>query len=138
MAINSCTVDTNVISALADAPALTATELKAKFDEVGTGIKTYINNTLISDINSTITSTANTINGTITTNQTSNNTRLTSLESDMTTAKSNITTLQGNITTINSSISTINTSLNGKQKTISVGTSAPSGGSDGDIYIQYF
>lgn len=135
MAISSCTVDTNVISALADAPALTASELKAKFDEAGTGIKGYINNTLISDINSTITSTANTINGTITTNQTSNNNRLTALEGDMTTAKSNITTLQGNVTTINGQISTLSS---GKQKVITSGTSAPSGGSDGDIYIQYF
>jgi hypothetical protein len=32
----------------------------------------------------------------------------------------------------------LNTALNGKQKTISVGTSTPTGGSNGDIYIQYF
>lgn len=32
----------------------------------------------------------------------------------------------------------LNTALSGKQKAISRGTSAPSGGSNGDIYIQYF
>lgn len=114
MAISQCTVDTNVISALADAPALTASELKAKFDEAGTGIKGYINNTLISDVNSTITSTANTINATITSNNTTYNTRF--------------TTIEGNVTSLQ----------NGKQKVITSGTTAPSGGSDGDIYIQYF
>lgn len=32
----------------------------------------------------------------------------------------------------------LNTSISGKQKTITKGTSAPSGGSNGDIYLQYF
>lgn len=46
-----------------------------------------------------------------------------------------ITTLRNNT---NTSITSINTALNGKQKAITRGTSAPSGGSNGDIYIQYF
>lgn len=33
--------------------------------------------------------------------------------------------------------SEIDTKLNGKQKSITYGTAAPSGGSNGDIYIQY-
>lgn len=117
MAITQCTADTSAVSNLPDAPALTASELKAVFDKGGTEIKSYINNTLIGDINSTITSTANTINGTITSNDTAYNNRMTAIEGD-------ITTLQ--------------TSVSGKQKTISVGSTTPSGGSNGDIYIQYF
>ena len=39
---------------------------------------------------------------------------------------------------INSSLQSINTSLGNKQKTITRGTSNPSGGTNGDIYIQYF
>jgi hypothetical protein len=33
---------------------------------------------------------------------------------------------------------TMTTAINGKQKAITSGTAAPSGGSNGDIYIQYF
>ena len=117
MAITQCTADTSAVSNLPDAPALTPSELKAVFDKGGTEIKNYINNTMIGDINSTISSTASTINATITSNQTANNTRF--------------TTIEGNITTLQTSVS-------GKQKTITSGSSTPSGGSDGDIYIQYF
>ena len=35
-------------------------------------------------------------------------------------------------------IDTLTSSVNGKQKAITRGTSTPSGGSNGDIYIQYF
>lgn len=48
------------------------------------------------------------------------------------------TSYEEDIEEINSSIQAINTSLNNKQKTISRGTSNPSGGANGDIYIQYF
>jgi hypothetical protein len=50
---------------------------------------------------------------------------------------SQISTINSNISTINRNISTINSNLNGKQKAITSGTAAPSGGSNGDIYIQY-
>ena len=46
MAIEQFVKDMNIISALADEPTQTATELKAKFDEGGNALKTYINNTL--------------------------------------------------------------------------------------------
>ena len=117
MAITQCTADTSAVSNLPDAPALTPSELKAVFDKGGTEIKNYINNTMIGDINSTISSTASTINATITSNQTANNTRFTQVEGS-------ITSLEGTI--------------NAKQKAITSGTGTPSGGSDGDIYIQYF
>lgn len=38
---------------------------------------------------------------------------------------------------IDASIQTLNTSINGCQKKITSGTSEPSGGNDGDIYIKY-
>lgn len=41
-------------------------------------------------------------------------------------------------TTITNVNTTLNTSMNTKQKKITYGTSAPTGGSNGDIYIQYF
>lgn len=131
MAITPCTAETNAISQLADKPALTTAELKAEFDKAGTGIKNYINNTMIGDINASITSAVNTLGTTVTNNQTANNTRFN-------TDEGYITTLQGKMTTVEGNITTLTTSVNGKQKTITVGTSTPSGGSNGDIYIQYF
>lgn len=55
-------------------------------------------------------------------------TRMTSVETKTTNLESSLNTLSTNTTT----------ALNGKQKTITRGTAAPSGGSNGDIYIQYF
>ena len=114
MAIRECTVDTNNISQLPDEPALSPTELKAEFDQAGTDLKNYINNSLITDVNQTINTAVSGLSTTITSNQTANNTRF--------------TTIEGNITTL----------TNGKQKTITSGSTTPSGGSNGDIYIQYF
>lgn len=82
MSLTKFTEDTNVISALDDTPSLTSAQLKAKFDEVGTKIKGYINNTLtgevdqlvateksslqtsISNLNTTLTGTINDLNTT--------------------------------------------------------------------------
>jgi hypothetical protein len=36
-----------------------------------------------------------------------------------------------------SEVTGLQTALDGKQKTITSGTAAPSGGADGDIYLQY-
>lgn len=110
MAIPTCTTDTSVISALPDTPALTPAQLKAKFDEAGTGIKDYINNTQNSAIVSTINSAVGVVNSALTSYESSNNSRVTTIEN-------NIAQLQGKITS---------------------GSATPSGGSDGDIYIQYF
>ena len=40
--------------------------------------------------------------------------------------------------TVKSSLGKLQGQINNKQKTITYGTSAPSGGSDGDVYDQYF
>lgn len=52
--------------------------------------------------------------------------------------KEDVNNINTSISNINTNISTINNNLNQKQKNINKGTSAPSGGSNGDIYIQYF
>ena len=52
MSVNEFQQNVKVISALADKPALSALELKAKFDEAPQAIKDYINKTLVPAINS--------------------------------------------------------------------------------------
>lgn len=58
MAIASFTYDMNIISGLADEPndvgGLTAGELKAKFDEGGLALKTYVNDTLLPGVTADI------------------------------------------------------------------------------------
>jgi peptidoglycan hydrolase CwlO-like protein len=56
--------------------------------------------------------------------------QITSVNTQITSANNKITTLQNNL-------NTTNTNVNAKQKKITSGTAAPSGGSNGDIYIQY-
>lgn len=48
-----------------------------------------------------------------------------------------ITAANSNINTLQNNLNTTNQNLNTKQKNITSGTAAPSGGSNGDIYIQY-
>ena len=54
MAITPLSDNLNIISALADEPndvtGLTAAQLKAKYDEAGNKIKTYLNDTMSPDI----------------------------------------------------------------------------------------
>lgn len=57
MAFTSCTVTVNNIASLSDLPnttdGLTSTQLKQKFDQTGTDLKTYINSTLLSELAAT-------------------------------------------------------------------------------------
>ncbi len=50
MKLSECNVETNNIANLSDKPALTPTELKREFDKAGTGIKNYINGTLLKEV----------------------------------------------------------------------------------------
>ena len=50
MSLTKCTVNTNIIESLPDAPAMAADELKRKFDESPTGIKGYINDVMLLEI----------------------------------------------------------------------------------------
>lgn len=63
------------------------------------------------------------------------------VDSQIRTVNSTITTTSNNlssrISTLQTNLNTTNTNVNNKQNKITSGTAAPSGGSNGDIYIQY-
>jgi N-methylhydantoinase B/oxoprolinase/acetone carboxylase alpha subunit len=111
----------NKVSSLPEKPTLTSAELQAVFDEAGNIIKDYLNNTLTGAIETLITTTVN-ANKTVVENT------LTS-----TSITSALASAQGKV--LNERITTV---ASGKQKIIDKGTEVPSGGEDGDIYIQYF
>ena len=54
MSLTRCEVDTNVISNLPDSPNLGAQELKLKFDEAVGNLKDYVNDVLLSEIESLV------------------------------------------------------------------------------------
>lgn len=66
MSLTKFTENMSIISALPDAPTLTASELKAKFDEAGTKIKTYLNNTLTTETEQLVATEKSTLQGLIT------------------------------------------------------------------------
>lgn len=65
MSLTKCTVDTDVISNLADEPALSPSQLKAKFDKEADDIKTYLNSTLTTEVDSLVSTTRTEIINTI-------------------------------------------------------------------------
>lgn len=62
MSLTKFTGDTNNIQSLADQPNLTASQLKAKFDKTGDDLKTYINGTLTSELDTELGNKANSNN----------------------------------------------------------------------------
>ena len=66
MSLTRYTGNTNVISELADAPTLTAEQLKAKFDEADGSEKTFLNSTLIPEIEQLVATEKSTLQGLIT------------------------------------------------------------------------
>jgi hypothetical protein len=66
MSLTNFTGDTSIISGLADEPSLTSAQLKAKFDEAGTSIKTFINGTLEPEIERLVAEEKITLQGLIT------------------------------------------------------------------------
>lgn len=59
------------------------------------------------------------------------------VDSQIDAVNQNIASANSKINTLQTNLNTTNTNLNTKQKKITYGTAAPSGGSNGDIYIQY-
>lgn len=59
------------------------------------------------------------------------------VDSQIQTVNQAINTANSNISILQSNLNATNTNMNTKQKAITSGTAAPSGGSNGDIYIQY-
>ncbi len=136
MAIEQFVKDMNIISALADEPTQTATELKAKFDEGGNALKTYINNTLkpyLDGMEDQIPKTYGAVS--------------TILEEDLVASRAVMSSSEGKIAAsevtaeelsyLSGVTSSVQTQLSSKQNKITYGTQTPSDGSEGDIYIQY-
>ena len=111
MALTKLTTNLNNIQALHDRPntadGLTADELKEKFDKAGNDIKSYINNTLTSELDSTIADTY---------------------------TKTQVDSMFSGLSSTYYSKSQVDSSF---QKKITYGTGNPSGGNNGDIYIKY-
>lgn len=108
MALTKCNAAVNQITLLDDEPALSAEQLKAKFDAAGAEIKTYLNDTLTEEIEAAIPQIVN-----------------------------DLSTGGADKTASAETVKTLNTLVTSKQKAITSGTAAPSGGSSGDIYLRY-
>ncbi len=54
MSLTKCTAAVDNVSSLPDKPALTAAQLKAKFDKTGSDIKNYLNNTLTDELDAAL------------------------------------------------------------------------------------
>lgn len=161
MALTKLTDNLNNVQSLANKPPLEAEELKAVFDKSGNSIKDYINEILTEEIEALIASTVesakivveNVLTSESAVNALSANqgkvlkglidTMKTKLDGIATGA--NKTTVE-NILTSTSTTNALSANqgkvlkglIDAKQKTITRGTATPSGGSSGDIYIQYF
>lgn len=121
MSLTKLTENLNKVSNLPEKPSLAPEALQAVFDEAGNVIKTYLNETLTVETEALITTKVN--EGKVVVDNV--------LDSTSTTHA--LSALQGK--NLNTSISNLN---NTKQKAITIGAEAPSGGEDGDIYIQIF
>ena len=120
MALTKLTENLNVHQSLPDKPALTAEEIKQKFDEAANKIKTYINETLDPEIDALILS----LQGT----DTSLTNALTTAQSTLAQAVSDITSIQGTLSGLKSGATT----------KITIGNSIPGSLENGEIYLQYF
>ena len=116
--ITKFTYDMNIIGSLADQPAITTVALKQKFDEGGKAIKEYLNDSLITDMNTMedniINETNTAINNAKTELTEALNDTKTELEGEMSDLKEEIegemSDLEGDLTT---KIDNITTILNG-------------------------
>lgn len=156
MSLTKLTENLNKVSSLPDKPTLQSDELKAVFDESGNIIKEYINDTLTTEVENLITSSINaskvTVENVLTSTSANNalsagqgkaindvvNTLKTKLDGIATGANKTVVnnTLTSTSTSealsanqgraLKSSIDSLTTTVNGKQKTITRGTSNPS------------
>lgn len=160
MALSKLTDNLNNIQSLPDKPSLEAEELKEEFDKAGNAIKAYINEVLTEEIealiNNTVESAKIIVENVLTSESAVNalsanqgkalkdliDTMKTKLDGIATGANK---TMVENVLTSTSTTNALSANqgkvlkglVDGKQKTITRGTATPSGGSSGDIYIQY-
>ena len=120
MTLTELTENLNIIQGLPDQPAKTAQELKQDFDRAANLIKTYLNGTLLTELNTAIT---NLQNGTTTMGQT-----VTTLQTAVNEATTAITTIQNTLSGLKSGATT----------KITIGSSVPSSLTNGEVYLQYF
>lgn len=121
MSLTKLTANLNNISSLPDKPTLQSDELKAVFDEAGNVIKEYLNEVLTEETEKLVSDTAKANKTTV------ENT----LDSDS--IANALSSAQGKV--LKTLIDNLDTN---KQKNISISSEEPTGGSDGDIHIQYF
>ena len=111
MNISKCTADLAVISKLPDSPTETAASLKAKFDQAPQAIGEYLNGVMVPQLNESVSA----------------------VEQSVSEVKQSVQSVARAVDAVEEAVALID----GKQDRISMGTSAPSGGYDGQIYIWY-
>lgn len=98
------TADLNIISSLADQPAMTARDLKAKFDEAGNIIKDFLNDQLLDELEDWQASIDTTITN-----------KINRLASDLEASLNNMqTTLEGEMQALQNSVSSLGTTASKK------------------------
>ena len=115
MNISKLTADMAVISKLPDSPTETAASLKAKFDQAPQAIGEYLNGVLVPQLNESVSA----------------------VEQAADEAKQSVAQVQQSVAQVQQSVNEASARIDGKQDRISMGTGAPSGGYDGQIYIWY-
>ena len=113
MSLTKLETNLNIIKSLPNKPTLEADELKKKFDEASNLIKEYINDTLLEEIEKSIKDSKIKIEDSLTSDDTNKA----------------LSAKQGK---------ELKEITDKKQNKILVGTDLPTGGENGDIYIQYF
>lgn len=121
MSLTKLTENLNKVSSLPDKPTLQPDELKAVFDNAGNAIKNYINEVLTEEIEKLVSDTAKTTKTTVE-NTLDSDSVINALSSAQGKA------LKGLVDNLDKN----------KQKKISISTKEPTGGTSGDIHIQYF
>lgn len=127
MELPQLTDNLNTIQSLADKPAIEADELKRLFDLNSNTIKTYINATLLPQLNTVLTNLQN--------GDTSLQAAINSVSAIANQAATDISTIQGNITTINNTLSGLKSGATTK---VTIGANVPSSLANGEVYFQYF
>lgn len=112
MAFPQCTAKTTYIHDLLDEPVQTSQELRDLLDQSSEEIVGYLNGSFKTYIEGIATQT-----------------------DDIKTKTDGATTDE--ITRLHGLTSSVQEQLNAKQKSITSGTAAPSGGADGDVYLRY-
>lgn len=129
--INDCTAAVNVIRKLADEPSLSAEEMKYAFDEAAQNIKDWINDEFIPCLKTEFNAKQDLL--TLEPNSTL------AVDSEGNIVSANVSAnemeyLSGATSNLQEQLDELSLQMQSK---ITYGTTSPTGGSNGDIYIQY-